>query len=149
MENILNNIFVRIIAGLIVGIPLSALVLVTGAHGLLIGYAGVINSEFWLILVGIITITGIIGIIGAWRRLIDSTYSMSVPYNNKTRTMLFFGVFTSVALTVWTIVIDGVSEIASLLIILSIGGVIFIIATPKSSNNTLNSDSAKSAAPVS
>ena len=149
MEYIFNNIFVRIIAGILIGIPVSVVALVSGAHGLLLGYAGIITVEFWLVLVGIITITGFIGIIGAWRRLIDSTVSMSVKYNNKTRSMLFFGIFTSVALTIWSIVIDGVSEMTLLLIILCMAGVMFIIATPKSSNNTLNSDSAKSAAPVS
>jgi len=137
MEYLLNNIFIRIIVSIFIGIPISALALVTGLHGLVLGYAGIVNIELWLILIGIITITGFIGLAGAWLRLFESTTSMTEPYRHKTRIMLFLGLISSSALSVWSILLDGLSLISFLLMSLAMGGLLFILATPKSSNKSV------------
>ena len=41
MENILNNVLVRIFIGITIGIPVSAISVVLGFHGLVLLYAGI------------------------------------------------------------------------------------------------------------
>ncbi len=134
MEYILNNIFVRIIIGILVGLPITAAALIGGAHGLVLGYAGIVNAKIGLFLFGVLTITGFIGISGAWRRLLEPTNSMTEKYKNKTRSMLFYGLTTSTALSIWAVYSEGLTVISLPLVILTLGSILFIMATPKSSN---------------
>jgi len=128
MERILNNLYARIIISLLVGIPLSAIALIGGAHGLVLGIAGIKDLHFGLALIGIVTI---IGIIGAWRRLLEPTDSMASSKQNNIRLMLILGLAASLSLTVWSVIVDGISIIAVSLLTLSTGGFVFVLATPK------------------
>lgn len=127
----LNNVYLRIIIGIFIGLPLTATSLIGGAHGLVLGYAGIVNAMFGLLLMGILTITGFIGIFGAWLRLLESTYSMSDRYRIKTRVMLYFGLVTSSILYILAIYTDGLSLLSMPFIAMTIGSVLFIIGTPK------------------
>lgn len=135
MENILNNIYVRIIMGVFIGIPFTSTALFAGAHGLILGYAGIVEEKFSMAILGILTITGFIGIIGAWLRIIEPTSSMSSRYLKITRLMLYSSFITSVSLTIWAFYLEGLTETSMPVIILIVGSILFIAATPKSSNN--------------
>ena len=131
MENTLNNIIVRFIVGIFIGLPFTATALFAGAHGLILGYAGIVNAEFGMAIIGILTGTGFIGIVGAWLRLIEPTHSMSSRYLRITRLMLYSGFITSASFTIWVVTIEGLTEISMPIIILTIGSILFITATPK------------------
>jgi hypothetical protein len=148
MEYALNNIIVRIIVGITVGSSITAIALIGGAHGLVLGYAGIINAEFGLTLFGILTITGFIGICGAWCRLLKPTYSMSQRFITRIRYMLFFGLVTSAILSIWALYIEGLTVITMPLLALTLGCILFIMGTPKSSNKAFKRDAEKASRPL-
>ncbi len=131
IEKTLNMLLVRIAVGIIIGIPLTVLAVVAGAHGLVLTYGGIVDGKYLLILFGIVTITGFMGISGAWLRLLKPSTVMSNKYRNVTRGMLFYGLASSVALSAWSIISEGMSVISLLLIVLSLGGTAFVHATPR------------------
>ena len=134
MENTLNNRIVRIILAVVVGIPVTAVVVVLGFNGLILGYGGIIEFKLLPFLLGVVTVTGVIGIIGAWKRIYTSTNEMSEKEKQTTRVMLVIGCFSSLALSIWAFS-SAEPEIAIFLLVLSFGAVVFIYATPKNSNN--------------
>lgn len=131
MERILNNRIVRIIVGLVIGVPLTALAFVAGVHGLLIGYGGIVKGEPLWIIIGVITVVGFIGISGAWRRILKSSISMTGKERQVVRAMLFCGVASSLSLTVWSYFIEKTLVVPLILVVLALGGFVFILATPK------------------
>jgi hypothetical protein len=129
METLLNYRISRIVIGAGIGLPLTAVSIVLGFHGLIIGYGGITEGNILFLFIGVITITGFIGIFGAWWRLLTSTDETTKIKQNKIRTMLFYGLATSVALLMWSLYSDINTLPISLLLI--IASTIFMYATPK------------------
>lgn len=130
MENFLNNRIIRIVIGTAVGIPLTTISIILGFHGLVLFYAGIKDAELLPFLIGVVTITGFIGIIGAWKRIFTSSEEMTEKEKNTTRVMLLFGSLTSLGLSAWAFKSSEL-EFAAILLLLSLGAVAFIYATPK------------------
>ena len=130
MEKLLNNIIVRIVIGATVGLPLTAISIVLGFHGLVLFYAGVKELELIPFSLGLVTITGFIGIIGAWKRIFITSEVMTEKEKNTTRVMLIFGLLTSLALSIWAFRTSE-PEGGIILLALSFGAGAFIYATPK------------------
>ncbi len=131
IEKKLDKLSLRIFIGAIFGVPLTAISLVAGIYGLVFGYAGLVGGGVWLIIIGVVTITGLIGICGAWRRLLKTSNLMTKRERKIIRNMLFCGFLSSFVITAWLLYVDGISELSLILIILSLGGVVFILGTPK------------------
>jgi hypothetical protein len=129
METFLNYRVSRLIIGTAIGIPATIISVILGFHGLILGYAGIKEADIYFLFMGIITITGFVGIIGAWCRLIISTHNTSNSVQNKIRTMLIYGLATSVALLIWSLFSDYKTLPIPLTLILA--GTFFIYATPK------------------
>ena len=131
IERTLNNLIVRIIAGIVIGLPLTSASVVGGAHGIILGIGGITELNPLLLFIGLVTVTGFIGICGAWRRLLKPTTLMTNKNKSTIRLMLMFGLFSSLGLTVWSVYSEGITIIGWALFALSIGGVIFIYSIPK------------------
>jgi len=130
IENLLNNLIVRIILGLSLVIPLTIISLVFGVHGLILGYSGIVDANLIFLLIGIITIVGFLGIIGSYWRIFRSSQIMSDKERRILIILLFCGITASIALCVWSLIFKEI--IASLIfILLSTIGILFIYATPK------------------
>lgn len=136
---------IRILIGTCIGLPITALALIGLAHGLVFLYGGIADGTLWAIILGILSIVGTFGVIGAWVRTIVSTTSMSRKLNTLTRLMLICGLVTSIVLGIWWLVNNGVDLVTVFFVLLSSGAVLFIYATPKCSNNSSNSTGAKNA----
>lgn len=130
MEELLNKRITRIIIGVSLAIPFTAISIVLGWHGLLLGFGGIASGNILFILIGITTIIGFVGIAGAWRRLLKSSNLMSKEEQNKIRTMLFFGLASSLVLCVWSFFKADIITILILSLLL-LFSVFFIYATPK------------------
>lgn len=137
MESFLNNTRNRVALGLLVGAPFTLIATILGAHGLILGYGGIVKSDPALLLAGILTLSGFVGICGAWWRVFTSTDSMSCTSRDVVRVMLFVGAGTSLSLAAWALLLEGGALLVVPLVISAVGGVLFIRATPKCSNKSL------------
>ena len=133
MEELLNKRIIRIVIGVTIGIPFTAISIPLGWHGMLLGFGGIASGNVLFISIGITTITGFVGIAGAWRRLLKSTEVISKEELNRIRIMLFCGLASSLALCIWAIIKANIVTILALSLLL-LFSVFFIYATPKNSN---------------
>lgn len=133
MEALLNKKATRIIIGLFIAIPFTGGAVMFGLYGILMGIGGIAEMNILLILLGLITILGLLGVSGAWRRLLKPTTEINIKENKKIRVMLFCGFASSFCLLVWSIYFKSFEAI-SFFVILLIINVFFIYATPKNSN---------------
>lgn len=104
-----------------------------GLHGLVLFYAGAKEAELLPLSLGVVTITGFIGILGAWKRIYSSSEEMSEKEKSTTRIMLLFGCLSSFGLSAWAFN-SSEPESAIILLLLALGAVAFIYATPKNRN---------------
>ena len=130
MEKLLNNRIVRIVIGTAIGVPVTAISIILGLHGLILLYAGIKEVEVLPFSLGVVTITGFVGIVGAWKRLFTSSEDMTEKQKTNTRTLLVFGLLSSLALSIWAMS-SSEPEMAAILFMLSFGAGVFIYATPK------------------
>jgi len=136
MEELLNNNKIRIVISIFIGIPATAIIALTSIYGLTFGLVGVIEGSLYMLFIGIINISGIIGLIGAWKRIYTTSTKMTEDEKHTTKVMLYIGMFSSLSLSASSFYF---SEIAPtfIFILISLGSAAFIYATPKNSNNTL------------
>jgi hypothetical protein len=137
MEAFLNYRISRIVFGITIALPLTVISIVGGLYGLAIGYGGILaighgslsRDGLSFLFIGIISITGFIGITGVRRRLITSTENTSKTEQNKTRVMLFYSLATSIALLMCSLYNDYNTLPIPLTLILTC--TLFIYATPR------------------
>ncbi len=138
IERIFNLLGVRILIGAFIGLPITALALIGLAHGLVFLYSGVSDRTLWAIVLGVLSVVGTFGVIGAWLRITISSKSMSKTVNAITRFMLFCGLITSTVLGFWWLANNGIDFITVFFVVLTSGAVLFIYATPICSNKPSN-----------
>ncbi len=130
MEDLLNKKSTRIIIGLLIATPFTIAAIIFGLYGIIIGIAGIAEKSPILLLLSLISVSGLAGVLGAWRRLVKTTEQLSNKEQNKIRTMLFFGLASALALFIWSIYFKWPAAIAMLVLILTLN-TFFIYATPK------------------
>ena len=81
-------------------------------------------------LIGTVTITGFIGIYGAWKRIFRSSEAMTESEKSRVRVMLTFGFMSSFGLGLWAFSASEM-EATIFLFLLATGAIAFIYATPK------------------
>jgi len=133
MEDLLNKKSTRIIIGLFIATPFTVAAIIFGLYGIILGIAGVAENNPILFLLSLISISGLVGVLGAWRRLVKTTTELSDKEQNKIRTMLFFGLASTVALCIWSVYLEFPKAIATFILILTLKA-FFIYGTPKNSN---------------
>ncbi|WP_198263188.1 hypothetical protein [sulfur-oxidizing endosymbiont of Gigantopelta aegis] len=89
MEEFLNKKNARLIIGIFVAAPFTATALLFGLYGIMFGIAGITSKHPFASLFGLLTALGLIGVAGAWRRLLKPTNKYNSKEQNKIRTMLF------------------------------------------------------------
>ena len=130
MEELLNKKSSRIIIGVLIATPFTVAAIIFGLYGILMGVGGIAEQSPILISLGLISISGLAGVLGAWRRLVNATNDLSVSEQNKIRIMLFLGLASTLALFAWSIYFKSLEAISIFLLILGLN-VFFIYATPK------------------
>lgn len=130
MENLLNKKSTRIIIGVFIATPFTLAAIMFGLYGIMMGISGVVEKSPILFLMGLISISGLIGVLGAWRRLIKPTTELIDKDQNKIRTMLFFGLASTLALFIWSVYFKSSDAIAIFMLILALNA-FFIYGTPK------------------
>jgi len=120
---------IRLAVGVLLGLPLSVVAVFAVPHGLILGYAGLLEGEVLNLLAGISTILGLLAILAAWYRLIVPRSEMSQPKVRAVRAGLFCGVLCSVGLALWAASASWFLMAAALLL-LAATGAMFIRHTP-------------------
>lgn len=129
-ERSLDNRLVRVALGTAIGLPLTAAALVCAMYGIAFFFGGISSGDYLIAGFGPITIFGLLGIAGAWRRLLRPHASMSSRERKIVRFLLLAGVAASGILA-----IVSLASIESYLLVLffaalTCGGLIFFLATP-------------------
>lgn len=130
MEALLNKRNTRIIIGLFIAAPFTAGAIIFGFYGILFGIGGITGQNPQAFFLGLITISGLVGVSGAWRRLLKPTSERMNKEQNKIRVMLFFGLASSLALFASSIYFK-LTEAILLFIAIIILNIVFIYGTPK------------------
>ena len=76
-ERSLDNRLVRITLGTAIGLPLTAAARVCAMYGVLLFFGGLSSGNYLIAGLGPVTVFGLLGIAGAWRRLLKPHASMS------------------------------------------------------------------------
>jgi len=130
MEEFLNKKNTRIAIGIFVAVPFTAVALLFGLYGIIFGISGIATINPFASLFALLTALGLIGIAGAWRRLLKSTNKNNSKEQNKIRTMLFCGLASTLAFFAVSFYFNQTKAIL-LLLPIAIFIVFFIYATPK------------------
>lgn len=134
MEVLFNKLLFRISIGFIVGLPITYIIAIITSYGLFIGYMGAHIGAPMFILAGIFALLGVVGTLGAWLRIIKTSTSMSNIWRGITRLMLLCGVVSASSLSI-VLFLNELGMFGFMLLVISAGGIAFVYATPKISNN--------------
>lgn len=117
------------IALAVVGFLLSLVALIAAPHGLVLGYSGLIERSALLIVIGLMTILGVIAIAGAWYRLFLPHTKMARAQARRIRFCLYCGVISGLGLACWP-AYEGEFWLSGVLGSLAFIGVALIKGTP-------------------
>ena len=132
LREIFDNRTFRITVGMVAGVPLSVLALASLPDGLALAIGGMQERNVALALLGPIIILSLVGIGGAWRRLTKTQATMTLRERRIVRLLLYCGIISSTYLTAWAFTVPEMRTLIALpLLALSVGGVIFVLATPR------------------
>jgi hypothetical protein len=95
---VIDHPLVRLALGLLVGLPLSVVALFAAPHGLILGYGGGVECSVLFLFVGVLTVLGVVAIIGAWYRLFVRSTDVSCAEAQAIRFCLASGIISSVGL---------------------------------------------------
>lgn len=129
-ERTIDKRIVRIILGTAFGLPITALILVASIWGLIAGYGALLAGEILYSGIGVITVLGLLGISGAWRRVLKTHEAMTARERLIVRRFLACGVIASIALALLAFVYIESTLLALFLVLLALGGGFFVLATP-------------------
>ena len=118
------------------GLPVTAFILFLAVHGLVLGYGGIIKGQIVMILMGLLTVTGLIGVFGAWLRVL--TLPKSLSFIKVINLMLGVGIATCLVLCGWMLW-EGFGPFPLAPLLLAGVGVELFINTP-SPNKAINKD---------
>jgi hypothetical protein len=125
----LDRTLYRVIVGAAFGVPLTALTLLGCFFGFVYGVEGLRRGDLLFLGLGAVTLLGVLGFAGAWTRILRTHQSMSRYQRITVRYLLSAGVVASLALAGLSFSIPSVYT-AFAFIVLALGGVLFILATP-------------------
>jgi len=136
----LDKPLAKISIGLIIGVPTTFGCLLMAAHGAILFIAGLPERDWFFILLGVLSLTGMSGFYGAWHRLVRRYPKMSNREVSFIRSLLVIGLVTGVFLAIISIAAAHSLALAAIPMALIAGGAIFLSETPARSNNAFNTD---------
>lgn len=126
ISNILDNTYFRVYFGVLVLFPLSFILFICGIL--------IISLNFSNIIVSILALTGLIGISGAWLRIIKTGVTMDSDTRKMTRGLLMIGLVTCAGFLIISFK-DGFRDIFNIVTIVAfyipgIFGTLMLVGTP-------------------
>lgn len=127
ISDILDNTYFRVYFGVLVLFPLSFILFICAML--------IISLNFSNIMVSILALTGLIGISGAWLRIIKTGVTMDSDTRKMTRGLLMIGLVTCAGFLILSFK-DGFKDIFNIVTIVAfyipgIFGTLMLIGTPK------------------
>lgn len=129
LVDVIDRPWVRVALGAFIGVPITAAALIGAIYGAVFLVGGVRDSEFWAIGLGLVATLGVLGIAGAWRRILKRHAAMPHRERVVVRGLLLSGIAASIVLGGWAVQADWVAAGLSFAL-LTIGGVALVLATP-------------------
>ena len=121
IRDILDNKSFRVLFGIFIGIPLAMALLIILPTGFIMGVMGIKNFDLPTISMGVASIFGAFGVMGAWLRLTKTMDQLSQKQISYLRLLLSGGITAAgivLAITIWagTFSTFGLAAIALLII---------------------------------
>ncbi len=129
LEQAFNDRVVRFLVIILVLVPVTFGALFLGVYGVSLGMLGFRNTNPPLALTGLLTVAGLVGILGAWTRLLVPTERMDTPCRRRVRLLLGCGVCAALGLVLWAWQLEA-TVLAAAPLLLVICGVLLLLATP-------------------
>ena len=130
IEKVLNNEVVRTSIRYAILFPFAILSIVLGLYGLVFLIGGITDSNPFSFFIGLSSVEGWVGILGAEKRLLSSSEELTEEEKKKIRIMLTFGFISSLSLSIWVLTTSA-TGLAIALFFLSLCPLLLIYATPK------------------
>jgi hypothetical protein len=129
---------VRIVLALIAGLPAGVFVVVYGFLGLSVALGGLSGGTPHPIFMGLMAVTslGVLGVAGAWLRLLQRHSSMTGQARRLTVALMLCGVASALCLAVYIAMEEGKLRGAAMWFLVALVGMLFIAATPAASAET-------------
>lgn len=119
----------RVVLGVFLGVPVTALALIGSIYGAIYLYAGVREGDAWALGLGLVAVLGLLGIVGAWWRVLKRVAAMVKRERLVVRALLASGVAASLFLGAWAAQ-AGEAIVAVPFALIAVGGIALVIATP-------------------
>lgn len=129
LADVIDRPWVRVGLGVFIGVPITAAALIGAIYGAVFFVGGVRDREFWAVGLGLVATLGVLGIAGAWRRILKRHTAMPHRERVVVRGLLLSGIAASIVLGGWAVQADWVAAALSFAL-LTIGGVALVLATP-------------------
>jgi hypothetical protein len=146
-ERFVDNRLLRLVLGTAIGLPLTAAALVAAVEAAVLSIGALQRAEYLIAGLGPLAILGLLGIAGAWRRLLRTNERMTYSERRFIRVFLYAGTVSSITLVLVSIFYFDSMLLSLLFVVLGCGGVIFILATPLRSNISVQGGPAASGRP--
>ena len=94
LQHFFDQRTVRILFGVALGLPITALALIGGLYGCVIGLTGLLtgSDKFLFAFITATTVLGLAGISGAWRRILRPSVEMTASEVKTIHALLWAGV---------------------------------------------------------
>ena len=124
---------VRIALALLAGLPAGAFVVVYGFLGLSVALGGLSGGTSHPFFLGLLAVTalGILGVAGAWLRLLERHSTMSRRVRLLTVLLILCGVASALCLAIYSAVGEGKLKGGAVWLLAALLGMLFIVATPE------------------
>ena len=133
LQHFFDQRTVRILFGVALGLPITALALIGGLYGCVIGLTGLLtgSDKFLFAFITATTFLGLAGISGAWRRILRPSVEMTASEIKTIQALLWAGVLSSFCLA------GGVAHwsepfwLVFAFVGLGLAGIVLVLATPR------------------
>ena len=111
------------------GVPVTAIGFIGALFGAIYLYAGVREGNAWALGLGLVAVLGLLGIVGAWWRVLKPVAAMVARERLVVRMLLASGVAASLFLGALAVQADEALLVVPFALI-AVGGMALVIATP-------------------
>lgn len=129
LTNVADMLWFRVLLGVFFGVPVTALAFIGAIFGAIYLYAGVREGHAWAVGLGLVAVLGLLGVVGAWWRVLKRVTAMVERERHVVRTLLASGVAASLFLGAWAVQADE-ALVAVPFALIAVGGIALVIATP-------------------
>jgi hypothetical protein len=129
LTNVADMLWFRVVLGVFFGVPVTAIGFIGALFGAIYLYAGVREGNAWALGLGLVAVLGLLGIVGAWWRVLKPVAAMVARERLVVRMLLASGVAASLFLGALAVQADEALLVVPFALI-AVGGMALVIATP-------------------